>query len=591
MRFRLVKTEGSRVEIKPVATVLGKHGLRPPVLAALKADRSNYKLCLLQPKGDLTFDPTCVRHANAAQAVLEFSGFIDEAVARDADLAVTPEYSMPWDVLVGALKSGKAPKPGKLWALGCESIRYDELVALRDELNAVAKFLFEDLSAVAGNFADPLAYVFWAPKKTGKGAALVVLVQFKTEPMSDAHNFEVAHLQTGKAIYQFGDPGHSIRLTSLICSDVLKFDTDAAKEIYDDGLILHIQLNADPRHIQFRAYRDLLLSMSGDATELICLNWASGVTLASAGHQINWNNPSNSAWYLKPNKFDRSDATLAQNHRKGLYYTYAAGHYLNALFFNYAPGLFVFEATKVAHMGQPGIARRTGPNLTDMLTWNGANWTTGAPADDGFAQVAPQAGSAQTFVETLSETNPLFVERLLALSTGGIELSETWHSVTELDSCAIDQKEIIRRMTFCQDPDAEAKKFRTARLKLLDQLNTILHAHGNLPPALADFKVSGFDLTWSPSHPHQNGISSEGKPATLVYVGAERGEDDIRETRDKLDHCLRQSIHDDDKAMTARQRLAVWHNDGTNAKLFEPNKLVKIDQPRTASPFDITRDE
>jgi hypothetical protein len=578
------------VEIRPVAAVLAKLGLKAPVLAALEADRSNYKLCLLQPKGDLVFDPSGVRHKDAALAALQFSSFLDEARARDADLAVTPEYSMPWPVLLEALGNGKTPNPGKLWALGCESIRYDELVTLRDDPKAAATFIFEDLSAVSGKFADPLAYVFWAPNKTGKGVKLVVLVQFKTEPMSDAANFEAAHLQKGSVIYQFGEHGKSVRLTSLICSDVLDFSTDLAKAMYDRGLILHIQLNADPRHIQFRGYRDQLLKMHGDETELICLNWASGVSLASGGHQINWDNPSNSAWYLKPNKFDRSDATLAHNHKEGLYYTYSEGHRLNALFFNYAPALFVFEATKVAHIAQPAIARRTGPKLTDMLSWNGAAWAAGVSANDGFSQVVAEAGGAQSAIETLSTSNPLFVERLLALSSGAIALSETWHSVTELDSCAIDQNEIIRRMTFCQDPDTEAKKFRTARLKLLAQLNAILHAHHNLPPALADLK-GGFDLTWSPAHPHQNGLSPAGKPATLVYVGGQRSDDDIRETRDKIAHCLRQSIHNDDEAMTARQRLAVWHDDGAGPKLFEPLKNLEIDQPRTQSPFDITRDD
>jgi hypothetical protein len=408
--------------------------------------------------------------------------------------------------------------------------------------------------------------------------------------MSDASNFEVANLQIGSLIYQFGAHGQSVRLTSLICSDVLKFTSDTAKDVYDRGLILHIQLNPNPRHILFRAYRDELLSMHGDETELICLNWASGTALSAGGQPTHPNNLSNSAWYLKPNKFDRSDKTLANNHRRGLYYTYAFGHRLHVLFLNYAPALFVFEATKVCHLAQPAIARRSGPNLSERLSWNGAGWVQGVAADDGFATFVGQAGGAQAFLKTLAADNPLFAERLLAISTGGIALSETWHDVIELDSCGIDQKEIIRRMTFCQDPDADAKKFRIGRLKLLDQLNAILLNHGELPPALDDFKA-GFDLKWSPDHPHQNGFSPTGGPATVVYVGAERGYDDIRETRDKLAHCLKQSILDEDKAMAARQRLAVWHNDGAGPILFEPHNMVKIDQVRTASPFDFTRGE
>lgn len=576
------------MKIKTVAEVLKTVGLVAPRFAALEPDRSNYKLCLLQPKGDIEYDTSGVWHRDRALAIEQFSRFMDEALARDADLAVTPEYSMPWDVLKATLQAGNGPKPGKLWAFGCESIAYSDLVAFRDELSPGVRVIFEDLTGADGNFVDPLTYVFEAPHETGKKTDLVVLVQFKTAPMSDGSNFEVKNLSRGKVIYQFGDHT-SVRLYSLICSDVLGFSTETAKAIYDRSLILHLQLNPDPRHASFRAYRDELLGLNGDETEIICLNWASGVAETFDGQQKEWHNISNSAWYLKSTKLDRSHATLAHNHRRGLYYTYSKRQHLHALFFNYAPGVFVFETTKAAHMAQPPMARRSGPILTDMLFWDGGAWASGGGADDGFSEFAGEAGGAQACVEALSASNPLFVERLLALSSGEIALSETWHDVTELDSCRIDQNEIIWRMTFCQDPDSEAKKFRVARLKLCKQLMAILQTPALLPASLDDFKT-GFDLNWSPARPHQNGVSTAGHAATVVYVGELRSDADIRETRDKLHHFLR-AIGDDDAILAARQRVAVWHHDGAGPKLFEPLKLVKIDQPRTTSPFDITRDD
>jgi hypothetical protein len=578
------------VKIKAVGEVLKKDGLAAPELAALQADRSNYKLCLLQPKADLSYDATGLRHTHAGPAALEFAAFLDEAIAHDADLAVTPEYSMPWDVLLDALNNDKAPKPGKLWALGCESIPFAKLEALRADPEAPAHFVFEDLAGAQGAFVDPLAYVFWAPKKNSKTLELVVLVQFKTEPMSDAQHFEVNHLRRGTLVYQFGEHGKSVRLTSFICSDVLKVDDAIAAEVYDRGLILHIQLNPEPRHKVFRAYRDKLMRLTGDATEIICLNWASGVAMSAGGTASIWNTPSNSAWYLRPSQFDRNDAPLAANHRKGLYYTYEDGHRLHALFFNYEPGLFVVEATKAAHIAEVAIAKRTGPNLKEMLTWNGAAWVQSPPANDGFRAVVAYAGAAQAQVMNAFAANPFWAERLLALSAGSVTNAEDWYCVKQLDSCAIDQNEYIKRMTFCQDPEPSSAAFRTRRLKLCGHLVTTV-ANVTLPAAIADLSA-GYDLKWDPAFPHQNAFPSGGAGATIIYMGETATDPEMRRTRDLIDDFLRRSIRDDEKSLLARQRVAIWYRDDAGqVQLFEQRRLLNIDDPKTTSSLDVAKED
>lgn len=72
-----------------------------------------------------------------------FRTFLQDARAAEADLAeadlvVTPEYSMPWEVLAEAVRAGNVPSIGKLWVLGCESIKYQELEALKRDLAAFA---------------------------------------------------------------------------------------------------------------------------------------------------------------------------------------------------------------------------------------------------------------------------------------------------------------------------------------------------------------------------------------------------------------------------------------------------------------------
>jgi hypothetical protein len=119
----------------------------------------------------------------------------------DADLVVTPEYSMPWSTLTAALQAAIIPSHGKLWAIGCESIRYNELQQLKQNLVPVATVIFETLPVQQDRFLDPLAYIFLAPPADGNGAArLVMLVQFKTFPMADNNHFETNGMQRGTRI-------------------------------------------------------------------------------------------------------------------------------------------------------------------------------------------------------------------------------------------------------------------------------------------------------------------------------------------------------------------------------------------------------
>ena len=268
------------MRIRSVAEVLASGGLGPPVLNALVPNESNYTVLLMQPHGDVEASAAGVRNRDRNLARTRFGRFLADAQQAEADLVITPEYSMPWETLVAAIKEGTVPARGKLWVLGCESIKYSDLETLKQELSQFAAVLYEPLQPDPGRFIDPLAYVFIAPPIEGSGAAkIVILVQFKTYPMGDNDHFEFNGLQRGTCVYQFGGVGQSLKLVSLICSDAFAFEDAHAREIYDRALIVHIQLNQKPRQDQFRLYRDRLLRFQGDATELICLNWARDVSV------------------------------------------------------------------------------------------------------------------------------------------------------------------------------------------------------------------------------------------------------------------------------------------------------------------------
>lgn len=583
------------MDIRSVIELLAPVGLGSPTLNALVPNESNYTALLMQPRGQIEASAAGVRNRGRDLAHRQFTKFLDDARETQADLVIAPEYSMPWDTLVQAIKAGAVPAPGKLWALGCESIKYSELEALKQDLTPFATVLCEPLQPDPGRFTDPLAYVFLASPVDGDGAArTVVLVQFKTYPMGDNDHFEVNHLQRGTRIYQFGGIGQSLKLVSLICSDVFAFQDADAQAIYDRALIVHIQLNPAPRQAQYRQYRDRLLRFHGDATELICLNWAREVH-EWCGEQVKpWHNIAGSAWYLRPDKYDDRDATLSANHRRGLYYTWLKPLRVHALFFNFEPATYLLEATKVAHIGVPAaISRRRGPQLTKTCAWDDATgaWVEQVAAEDSFSAVVSESGHAKDEIKRIADGNPFEAERVLALCAGKIEIEDgdDWYGVRRLDSCVIDASEVIRRLTFCQDTDKDACEFRVRRLKRSGHLWDILKTDDQLPPALADLK-DGFRLEWSLAFPHQNAISAKSQRATVIYMGEDSSAAQIEATAKTVAEYLNRSFPDSNKSLFAKQRLAVWFRENEKIALYHPHRYVKIDQTGDTSEFDIGRE-
>lgn len=581
------------MEIKPVAKILHENALRTPILNALIPNEDNYTVLALQPKGDIEASAESVRSRDRVLAANQFSKFLEYAKETQADLVITPEYSMPWDVLREVISAGNGPDQGKLWALGCESIKIRELESLKGRLAPIAKVIYEPLNDSSTKFVSPLAYIFVSQPTPDSGEAkTVVLVQFKTHAMGDPDHFEINGMEKGNFIYQFGDNEQNLKLISLICADAFNFTDEKAASIYDRALIIHIQLNPNPRHEEFCSCRRRLFRYNGDETEVLCLNWSEDVTISIDGQQRNWKNIAGSAWYLKSRDYDCRDNTLSRNHRQGLYYTWLKPNHSHALFFNYKPGIFLFNATKVAHIGVPGsVSRRRGPQLIKTCNWNDGKgcWVEKTDSDDGFSSVVSECGKAQREIKRIADANPFEAERVLALSAGEIEYNEDWYKVYLLDSCVIDSSEIIQRVTFAQDTHERAKEFRIKRLKRCSRLWNIITS-GELPPALSDLK-SGFSFKWSQDSPHQNVESINGKPATLIYMGEEYNLDHIKATEEHIANFLYRSSRIN-QSRSVLQRFHIWYRDATGEiTVYEPHRYLGIDQTGEISPVDIGREE
>ncbi len=577
------------MNIVPVSDVLSEVGFTEPDLRVLAPTLENYTALLFQPEGNIEVDHDGIRHADQDCANKQFAAFLNDAVEIRADIAVTPEYSMPWKTLEEQILAEVVPPHGSIWVLGCESIKLLELKELQARLSSTVTIVFEDLQFDTERFLNPVAYIFFAQQsRNDKASRLVMLLQFKTCPMGDPDHFEINGMQAGTRLYYFGNATTKLRLATLICSDAFVFLDEHAKQLYDRTLLLHIQLNAKPRQEQFRQYRNRVWRFGGDQTELLCLNWAKDVHMRCGDSRRCWKNISGSAWYLNPNKFDDSDETLIQSHRRGLYYTWLNSLRCHALFFNYGPAVYQFTATKVAHLGvTASLSCRRGPQLTETRTWDveSCRWISQDSIDDGFSTISGECGDAELNILTLAASNPFSVERVLALCAGKIETGQDWHVLKNLDSCSIDSSEVVRRLTACQD--SEANQFRVGRLRRCRRLHTILQS--SLPPALSDLEY-GFELSWDPASPHQNVVSSDERRATVIYLGDSCNESLVAQIFALAADFLGRWFSEPNDIIEARQRLHVWYrSDNGNDVTVNPHAYIDYDDPRSDSPFDIAR--
>lgn len=589
---------GGYLNISPVSEILACAGLEEPTLAALIPNEANYRVLLMQPQGVIEINNS-VRNQDRDLARKQFRQFLLKAQKSDASLVITPEYSMPWETLMESIKAGIIPSQGNIWVLGCESIKYSELNIIKQQSSPFATILYEPLNepldANLERFVCPLAYVFLALPKNGDTVPnTVILVQFKTCSMSDDNHFEVNGMQLGSVVYQFGGTEQQLKLISLICSDVIDFYDKEAKDHFNNALILHIQLTHDPRHEVFLRCRRRLLGFKGDTTEIICLNWAAGIRQFYNGQYSSWNNISGSAWYIKSREFDERDEILCTNHQRGLYYTWFKTHQTHALFFNFAPAIYLLTSTKVAHIGVIGSGpKRRGPQLEQTCYWNDTTgtWIEQKVTDDGFSNVIGESGSAKEELLDIASRSPIEVERILALATGNIEDREDWHKTRFLDSCIIEASEVIKRITFAQDTDQQAKQFREVRLKRFGHLWDILKDGSRLPPALADFK-NGFSFECLPESFHQNAISDTGKRATVIYMGEDSSDSRIEAVAKRVAEYLNRSITCPNECHDAKQRLAIWFRSiGGEINLYDHTRFTKYNEPGNISEFEIVRQE
>ncbi|MCA1325792.1 hypothetical protein [Herbaspirillum sp. alder98] len=515
------------MDVVSISEILAAQGLEHPNLNVLQATEAQYTALLIQPEGKILIKPDFIgnaRHNESERKMYEFLRHAS-ALAPSPDLVVCPEYSMPWNALKRAIDNGVVPGNGQLWVLGCESLRFGQLNEIREALNGQV-IIIDDESSVeeltTQSYRNPLVYLFQTRAVVNAQPALVMIVQYKTAPSGDAANTEAIGMMRGRYVYRFGR-ANEVSLITLICSDVFDFNQAICAAVHDRLLLLHIQLNNNPRHISYKRYRQYLYELDAD-TELLCLNWAENIQSTDRvdGAFTSWRNIGGSCWYTRAPEFDASERTVKANHGAGVYYTRHQPFRTHVLQFDYRERVFFFQATKVFHHAVPKArSRRTGPKALKTFVWSNNTWTEAIhPRDlpnDGFKASLGAAADRYADIVKLHEDSPLGLERTLAVTAGELDSGSEWHAIQNIDSIRIGEDEFINRVTFAQDP--EGRMFRMNRLKAAIVLAGLQNRNYEWPVEL-QFLNEGFEFVSPPSpHQHRNIKASDSTLATVVYLG------------------------------------------------------------------------
>jgi hypothetical protein len=517
-----------------VTNVLTKYGLLPPDLEMLRPTSNRYTTILMQPSGPIqaTTDRIGPLDVNAASA--KGLAFLQKAIEKSAHLAITPEYFFPWSELKKVICEGIHPNENALWVLGAESITAEDLERFKIEIEDVCIVHFEPLEGLQTDrtLLDPVVMLFQAKNEDGL-SRLIALIQFKTHHSRDDVFFEEGLLKKGTTIYKFkGLSGH-LSTAVIICSDAFALNAPWLYDFNHLSTLIHIQLNPNPRQAAYRQYRTttFLQDPRSSSCHIISLNWAHSIIQHGDDQSVDkWKNISGSTWYCPLDDCSVEDDIVLPNHNHGLYYAYMTER-RHALMFHYDEAVFELLVPKLLTLDFGVVANRNGPSAIERLEWNSEklSWlpATTTP-DSGFNQLLNNNEQAKLALSGVIQTNnPMYLEKILALSAGNIDGTASWHATKNVDSCQIGQNEFVKRITVVQD--TEETEFRSQRLDVAAQIHHLILNLQRWPPQVEDLDAQA-SIQWDKATPHFNVISKEGLLTLIVFLG-ERPPPQVLETK------------------------------------------------------------
>ncbi|MGD9676328.1 MAG: hypothetical protein AB7V19_06555, partial [Candidatus Bipolaricaulia bacterium] len=427
---------------------LAQHGVLSPTFQCLTSDSARYRTIVLQPAGDVVATDA-IRPAEPSNVGAKLEAFLSLATDAEADLAIAPEYSCPWETLTRVLRDGPRPAPGALWIIGCEGITLDELEEIQREHPSVVWIMDERCAPSRDRppqYVDPVCFLFVADA-AGGGAKLVVVLQFKGQPMYDPiGRFEAENMVLGRERFVLRNPEdeNSTRLVVLVCSDTLgNLDAEGwLRNYYAPLIVVHTQLCTSPRNEAFMSYRLTPFRHKAEHTEIVCLNWARGFGIPEYGVVSDCGG---SAYYTKAPDADLTDTRLTLNHDKGMYYHWCHDLRAHIYMLNYDECVCCWATAKPGQRGAMAAGQqgmRVGPEMLEYFLWDGdaADWKAVECADDACRALCSCAPEFTQLWPLLQRLAPIDRERFLLLSAGRVSRPESrgrWHEVQNMRSVRV----------------------------------------------------------------------------------------------------------------------------------------------------------
>lgn len=541
-------------------------------LEVLVKDSNLYSTLLYQHRG--TFAAGDTKFGNETDCTNQFNAFLGLAKAENVSLALTPEYSCPWDSIDWLLSDeARWPNEGKLWAICCESITPDEINAFHAKFNNHNTQVIVDTTPFnngAGVLLDPLCYFFRA-QVNGVNKLLVVL-QFKTQHMGVwENNIEQAKYIWGNDIYVLRNSVNSIYLFTNICSEAIEFRVNDAFQNqlenrwdHNPYIILNPQMNPKPTHDGFKRFRETILSY--ELKDVISLNWGGGTMFPGKPDPLI---PySKSSLIIRSDQVEyTSDARFINNHRKGLYYLLRKPN-IQVNYLHPKTDVFLIRNNKPSAAGvNDALVRRSGPEVSKVFVWN--NGTS------SFSEVVSVDDDFVFFLNSLHCTNAVcqdvnvsFIdkERLINLSTGQVKAKKEdrrWHNIDKLESFQQESDEVVKRFTYVHDDTGLTH--RTGYVEIMDILNTqILPNQALFPENISSFFGNCTEVMFfsndGENYKYNLSTIDGSRKATVAYIGRKE-EAQAKRTLEQL-----QKIFENEDQ--SKKLVVVWYK--IDANTFAP---------------------
>lgn len=460
------------MEFKQIKDELESKNLENPFLKILHPDNNQYFMLAFQPRAEIEVNgkEKYLKSKDRELIISKYDEFFKLALDKKVELAVCPEYSCPWESIDNLLNNNILPVNESIWILGCESKKPSEIKRIiQNKTNDKTIFIYDEeiIDSREDKYLNTVAHIF--KTNDNKNTEITVLVlQFKVYEMGGV-DFEKDNMLKGKYGYIFMNNKdlNSICLITLICSESLNFKFEENFPKKTSLIIIHPQLNVEPRNDSFKKYRNEIFSYAHEYThqEIFCLNWARNTKLEGCDMKYGA-----STYFLKSLKTCTNPSRINHNDKKGIFYNYWNNKQANVYTFIYDEAIFYFKNDKASQeLVNPENVKRQGLIAEEIYSWGNNTWKPESELECLLERNCKDKQSLDFKSFLKLKLSPINKERYICLSCGNVE-DKKWFLPNKNKYFQINDNEYINRILFQYDP-----KTCNNKSKIITKLGNFIH--------------------------------------------------------------------------------------------------------------------